>query len=473
MNFNTLLLRLISLWLWLADVGLAVLFLAAEGFLHMVWYLLWPFVPLGRLQEWTRIGKSRQTSRLQEPDLERDFVELVVSKGYQVEEHFVQTSDGYILGLHRLLPRVSCPPADLSSSAPNTVAPNTVTLDGEKFVFHGGSNAGGKRRVVFFQHGFMQNSEAFIIRGPGKSLPYMLADLGYDVWLGNNRGNKYSYKHVNLSPNEDKFWDYCIDHLATFDIPAMLEYVLAETGVERLSYVGFSQGTAQGFAAFSINAKLAQKIDLFVALAPSTRVKELRNPIVAALTTSKPQLLFLLFGKKMMLGSSLFWRKVLTYDLYAKLIDNMMHFLFGWKCDNIANNEKPLLYSHLYSYASVKCMVHWFQITRARRFQMFDENIQVAPWGNNRWKAYALPAYHPSQIKCPMALFCGDRDTVPDTEWLLKEVPAPTYVHREPTYEHLDFLWAHNAPERVYSKVIELIEKKSVPTLNGLSAVTC
>jgi len=469
MNFNSLLLRLITFWVWLVDVGLAVLFLAAEGFLHMAWYILWPFIPLQKIQEWTHFGKSRQASRLQEPDLERDFVELVVSKGYQVEEHSVQTSDGYILGLHRLLPRVPCPPADAS-------IPTTVMMDGEKVVFRHTTDGNGnaKKGVVFFQHGFMQNSEVFIVRGPGKSLPYMLADLGYDVWFGNNRGNKYSYKHVSLSPNEDKFWDYCIDQLATFDIPAMLEFVLAETGVDRLSYVGFSQGTAQGFAAFSTNAKLAQKIDLFVALAPSARVKELRNPICAALACSKPQLLFLLFGKKTMLGSSLFWRKVLPYDMYAKLIDFMMNFIFGWECNNIANNEKPLLYSHLYSYSSVKCMVHWFQITASRRFQMYDDNIKVSPWGNNRWKSYALPAYHPSQIKCPMALFYGGRDNLPDTEWLLKQVPAPTFVHREETFEHLDFLWAQNAHERVYSKVIELIEKKdSLIRGTGLSAVSC
>jgi len=430
--FYSVLLRCLQGFIWVADVSLAVLFLFAEGILHLLWLVLSPVVPLEGLQNLIYIGQSRKAARALNPDLERDFVELVVSKGYKVEEHFVQTKDGYILGLHRILP--ACP-----------------VQDGERI---------GSKGVVFFQHGFMQNSEVFIVRGPGKSLPYMLVDLGYDVWLGNNRGNKYSYKHISRSPKEDKFWDFCLDDLACFDLPAMIYYVLAETGSESLSYVGFSQGTAQAFAGFSSNSKLASKINNFIALAPSTRVKELRNPICASLAKSKPQLLFLIFGKKMMLSFSLFWRKVLTHELYAQLIDTMMYFLFGWTCTNILASEKPLLYSHLYSYSSVKCMVQWFQITASRRFQMYDDNIKVTQCGEDaRCRPYALPCYHPAQIKVPMHLFCGDKDTVPDTDWLLKQVPPQTFVHREESYEHLDFLWAYNAPERVFSQVVNIIEK--------------
>ena len=37
---------------------------------------------------------------------------------------------------------------------------------------------------------------------------YMLADLGYDVWLGNARGNTYSRSHVNITADDPEFWKF-------------------------------------------------------------------------------------------------------------------------------------------------------------------------------------------------------------------------------------------------------------------------
>ena len=76
----------------------------------------------------------------------------------------------------------------------------------------------------------MQSSEAWIAPGykeKSKSLAFYLADQGFDVWYfptlpliltltrcGNSRGNKYSYKHVKLSPNTTKFFNFSLDDLA-------------------------------------------------------------------------------------------------------------------------------------------------------------------------------------------------------------------------------------------------------------------
>ena len=40
------------------------------------------------------------------------------------------------------------------------------------------------------------------------STGYLLSDAGYDVWLGNFRGNYYSMAHQELDPEEFEFWDF-------------------------------------------------------------------------------------------------------------------------------------------------------------------------------------------------------------------------------------------------------------------------
>mmetsp|Transcript_73183 Transcript_73183/g.101511 ORF Transcript_73183/g.101511 Transcript_73183/m.101511 type:complete len:204 (+) Transcript_73183:295-906(+) len=106
-----------------------------------------------------------------------------------------------------------------------------------------------------------------------KAPAFVAASQGYDVWLNNSRGNKYSRAHTSLNPNKNKFWYTDWEDMGLKDQPAVMEYITRQTGQEKVSYIGHSQGTTQFFHALSENnSYFADHVNLFVALAPITKI---------------------------------------------------------------------------------------------------------------------------------------------------------------------------------------------------------
>ena len=98
---------------------------------------------------------------------------------------------------------------------------------------------------VFMQHGIMANADSFILNKPDVTPAFAAVNAGYDVWLGNSRGNNYSTKHVSLDMKKDaeKYWDFGWEEMGKYDLPASLDYVSKESGSEKIAYLGHSQGT--------------------------------------------------------------------------------------------------------------------------------------------------------------------------------------------------------------------------------------
>jgi lysosomal acid lipase/cholesteryl ester hydrolase len=69
--------------------------------------------------------------------------------------------------------------------------------------------------VVFLQHGLFSCADVWVLNGE-LSPAFILANEGFDVWLGNNRGNVYSRSHKWLCPDKQSaaFFDYSFSELA-------------------------------------------------------------------------------------------------------------------------------------------------------------------------------------------------------------------------------------------------------------------
>ena len=276
--------------------------------------------------------------------------------------------------------------------------------------------------------------------------------------LGNNRGNKYSKKSVKVSPQTLDFWNFSMDEFAFHDIPDSIAYVLETTGQESLSYIGFSQGTAQAFATLAIHPKLNEQVNVFIALAPAMSPAGLSNGVVDALVKASPQVLFLLFGRRSILSSATMWQSLLYPPLFVRVIDLGLSFLFKWKTKNISTSQKLAAYPHLYSFTSTKSVVHWFQIIRNRSFQMYDDDVHP-PLSLRGTSKYTKVAKYPTRnIKTPIVLVYGGSDSLVDIKVMLKELPSQTVATEIPHYEHLDFLWARDVDQLVFQHVFDALE---------------
>lgn len=99
-----------------------------------------------------------------------------------------------------------------------------------------------RKPVLFIQHGLTADASRFVINAPFKAPAFMAVKDGFDVWLGNNRGNRYSLGHAHLK-HDDKtpeYWDFDFEEMGLYDLPAMFNYTLNYTGASKLSMIGHS-----------------------------------------------------------------------------------------------------------------------------------------------------------------------------------------------------------------------------------------
>uniref|UniRef100_A0A8B9IRD9 AB hydrolase-1 domain-containing protein n=1 Tax=Amazona collaria TaxID=241587 RepID=A0A8B9IRD9_9PSIT len=341
-----------------------------------------------------------------------------------LEEYEVTTEDGYTITLNRIP--------------------------------YGTQNQGnpGLKPAVFLQHGLLGDASNWVTNLPNNSLGFLLADAGFDVWMGNSRGNRWSRKHQNYSIDQDEFWAFSFDEMAKFDLPAAVNFIVEKTGQEKLYYIGYSQGTTIAFIAFSTMPELAQKIKLYLALAPVKKTQKpfKNNSTMYKCTFSNECYLCIsqgLLGKREFLPQTECLRRLIVPKGGREYSLNIFF-----------QNRINVYIAQTTAGTSVQNIIHWSQEAHSGKFQAYD-------WGSSKknmekYQQAMPPLYNVEEMTVPTAVWTGGQDLLADPQdvaILLSQIKRLIYHKRIPGWAHLDFIWGLNAPLHVYNEVIDLMQK--------------
>ncbi|XP_015455320.1 lipase member J isoform X2 [Pteropus alecto] len=344
------------------------------------------------------------------PEANMNIRQIISYWGYPDEEYNVVTEDGYILGLYRI-------------------------PYGKTKIY----NNSAQRLVVYLQHGLLTSASSWISNLPNNSLGFILADAGYDVWMGNSRGTTWSRKHMYLKTNSKEFWAFSFDEMAKYDLPASIDFIVKQTGQEEIFYVGHSQGTTIAFITFSTIPKIAERIKVFFALAPVFSIKYLRSPLIKMAYKWKSVIKFF-SGSKAFLPNTAFKRligsKLCPLKIFRKTCRDFLFMLYGYDPKNL-NMLFNSSYMKAFDWGSPVLNVIHYNQTTAPLYNVTNMNVSTATWN-------------------------GEKDLMADPEdtgILLSEIANHIYHKTISYYNHIDFLFGLDVYHQVYQEIIDIIQR--------------
>ncbi|MFH4978709.1 hypothetical protein AB6A40_005418 [Gnathostoma spinigerum] len=374
-----------------------------------------------------------------DPEAYMTVPEIIERWGYPVEQHSVITEDGYVLILHRI------PHGKKESS----------------------KNSSTKKPVVFLQHGLLCTSSVWVMNKPYQSAAFIFADKGFDVWMGNNRGNTYSREHLEYDTTDPLYWHFTWTEMAMYDMPAMIDGVLNYTHQPFLYYVGHSQGTLTMFTFLSERANMNKKIRKFFAIAPVATIAHVKGlfALLGRNMYQQFQLFSLVFGDTEFLPNNLFTRIVTEFICGLKskdpVCENFIFQLSGPDSHQLNKTRIGVYLAHNPAGTSTRNMMHFAQMVKHGQHAPFDYEIpslNIQYYGNP-----VPPVYNLSKISTDIYLFYSDADWLATgrdiREYLIPSIDEKYLkgIERLSDFNHNDFLWGLRAPNQIYHPIDDII----------------
>ncbi|XP_054155983.1 lipase member M-like [Oppia nitens] len=385
-------------------------------------------------------------------DIDRNTSEIVKSRGFQSETHYVETADGYVLTVIRIV---------------NPYVKNRLLL-----------------KPILLQHGFQSSSDSWLLASMGQltgergyvedwmpttnnghnkmgnSLGFVLAANGFDVWLANMRGNRYSLNHIHLSSYDSKFWRFSIDEMIEYDLPAMIEYIKKQTKKDQIGYIGHSQGNYMMFSLLATQPHYTNTIKPFIAISPVSYLGNSTSPlykiihyVYSLLRKSESSILLAdrplkLFAK---LCDTTYWAQVVCYRLY--------YLFLGFQRSQWNMTRTGVYISNIPSGGSSWNAAHLYQVWRSNRperYDHWDSRDNERRYNSSVPLAYSMEAIDSIDIAFIYAAndWLNHVDDVRLLKDRLKVKLLDDYLVPDSTWNHIELVMGTSAVLTVLSVVV-------------------
>lgn len=346
--------------------------------------------------------------------------------GHKLEENEIKTEDGYIINLWHLIPN---------------------------FIVN-------KEKVIYLHPGFASTGLCYFGLKE-KSLAYYLQEKGYDVWIGNNRGSKFSSKHVSKDSKKvnGDYWEFCMDHFVRYDIVSEIEFIKKRTDAEKVDFVGYSEGSTLFLMLYMDNPNFVESsINKFVSIGTipnlsntTLSIADTINNIYKFLKISEP------FSKAFKLNDQL--RTVLVKSIKA----NPSFYEKQFQKEKIITNRSNAtaianFFTHYPTDLSVYHLYQWEEIQEEEKLVYFNFH----PKKNDKVKEYDLNIIKNWKIKALITRSKFDGfSSYEEVTKLCNTIQNKSLITIfESEYAHLDYGMAESAYKDFYIPLVDYLDKK-------------
>ncbi|OXU31803.1 hypothetical protein TSAR_005816 [Trichomalopsis sarcophagae] len=399
--------------------------------------------------------------------------EMIRKQGYIAEEHLILTEDGYLLTLHRIPGSTDSP-------------------------------------IVLLEHGLLLSSFDYTANGKDEALAFFLADKGYDVWMGNLRGNIYSRCHIKYLTTDNRFWNFSFHEMGIYDLPAQIKYI-TDMKNDDIVYVGHSMGTTTFYVMAIERPDIASKVKAMFGLAPVAFVNHIKGVTAILVPLAS---FFNILSQTFTSGAvfspisirHLLIQWVCTFPFIKEICADIIFIIGGFNAPQLNYVSIPLNFYTIYDNMLLSPKRIWVEyglrtkkyaklrrsllppVAARGRYIASDLTSKIAYfWDSNTalsesffigklryfdygkkgnrimYNSSEVPEYDVTKIKVPIGIFYSDNDFLATPEdardfYKLMLYKILAYKVPDPNFSHFDFVWVMNAKNVVYKKLLSVMK---------------